>query len=97
MHTFMLTTKYPAGLLESTEFLGKENAAREAYRATTPTFEILSSYKIGSDTTIDFVQAASHAEATKGANAIAEATDTQVQLAEVSTFNAHMNKLRSQR
>ena len=73
MQLYMLTTTFPSGLLESPEFLSRDGKAREAYRAAAPMFEILSSYKIDSDKTLDIVQAANDAEAKKAADAIAQA------------------------
>lgn len=95
MQLYMLTTTFPNGMLESREFVNTNGKARQAYRDATPSFEILASYKIGSDKTMDIVQAASDSEAHQAANAIAEATATKVELNQITTYNAHMSKLRA--
>ena len=95
MSLFMVTTKFPHGLLHSPDLVGKVKAAHESYRAAAPSFDIVSSYKIDAETTIDIVEADTEDEARKAVAAIAHATGTHVNMAPVQTFRSHMRSLRT--
>jgi hypothetical protein len=95
MSLFMVTTKFPHGLLHSPDLVGKVKAAHEGYRAAAPSFDIVSSYKIDAETTIDFVEAESEDDARKAGIAIANATGTHVKVAPVQTFRSHLRSLRT--
>ena len=95
MNLFMVTTKFPHGLLHSSELAGKVKAAHEGYRKAAPSFDIVSSYKIDADTTIDIVEADTEEEARKAIAAIMHATGTHVNIAPIQTFRSHMRSLRT--
>lgn len=97
MSLFLLTTTFGPGELDSPDHLEKDRAARPAYRAAAPSFAVIASYKLSSsDTTIDFVEADSAAEAEAGAKAIADATGTQTTIEEITHYNSHLASLEAQ-
>jgi hypothetical protein len=91
--TFMLTTTYPGGLLDSPDLFSKITGVRQAYRQAAPGMEIMCSYKVAPDKTVDFVHAPSLDEAKRGAAAIARTTGTTIEVTPVSTWNQHLQGL----
>ena len=93
MNLYLVTTTFPAGLLESRGLLEKVGTARSAYRSAARSYHIVSSYKIAADKTIDIVEAASKSEAEAGAKAIAVATGTSTEVVEITPYNRHLASL----
>ena len=92
---FMMTTNFPGSMLESEECLNQVRIAHQAYRSAAPSFDILCSYKVDSNTAVDIVEADSEDEAQAAATAIAEATKTSIDLVPVTPFRVHLRSLRS--
>ncbi|SDD78936.1 hypothetical protein [Actinokineospora iranica] len=93
MGLYLLTTKFPPGLLEGSDLLAKSSGVRRAYREAAPSFFVTASYQTSEDTTIDIVEADSAEDAEAGAAAIADATGTEIQVAAITTYNRHLASL----
>lgn len=99
METFMLTTKFPKSLkdFESAELIFMAKGVSAYYNIAAPSFKILSSYKTGEDTLIDFAHASNRDEAEKAAKAIAKATGTKIEVTQVVHFRDYLTKLLPER
>jgi len=93
MALYLLTTKFPPGVLKSPELLNVASGVRNAYG--TISFSFVGSYVVSDDTTLDIVEAADKEAAEAAARAIEGVTGTQITVAEITQWNSHMQTMRN--